>query len=126
MKLPIRKLRIGVENWFRARRRIPRFLLLTLSGEINEIAPQRAHIPLPFVSRFLPPDPPSVFSLRRALEQIAIDPRVDGVVLKIDCLASGATYQSLRRVLLDFRASGKRLIAYAHSFGPFQYYLACA
>jgi protease IV len=126
MNLPIRKLRIAAANWFRARRHVPRFLMMTLSGEVSEISPPRLHIPLPFVSRFLPPDPPNVFSLRRALEQIAIDPRVDGVVLQIECLANGATFQSLRRVLLDFRTSGKRLIAYAHSFGPFQYYLACA
>lgn len=124
--LPIGRWRNGVVNWLHRRQRVPRFLLMTLSGVVTEIPPQRMRLPLPFASRLLPPDPPSVNGLRRQLEQIAYDPRVEGVVLKIECQASAATYQSLRRVLLDFRASGKRLIADAHSFGPFQYYLACA
>ncbi|HEY3341845.1 MAG TPA: S49 family peptidase, partial [Anaerolineae bacterium] len=126
LNLPIRKARIGVQNFFHRRQHVPRYVLIALSGEMSEIPPQRQRIRISFVKRFLPPDPPSVSSLRLVLEQIALDPRVEGVVLKIECMASAATYQSLRTVLLDFRARGKRLIAYANAFGPFQYYLACA
>jgi protease-4 len=126
LNLPIRRARIGVLNFFHHRKHVPRYVLIALNGEVSEIPPQRWQTRIPFVKRFLPPDPPSVSSLRRMLEQIALDPRVEGVVLKIECMASAATYQSLRTVLLDFRARGKRLIAYANSFGPFQYYLACA
>jgi protease-4 len=126
VNIPIRKVRIGITNFFRRRRHVPRYVLITLSGEISEIPVQRSPLRLPFVKRFLPPDPLSVSVVRRILEQIALDPRVEGVVLKIECMASAATYQSLRTVLQEFRAHGKRLIAYANSFGPFQYYLACA
>ena len=126
LNLPVRKMRIGVANFLRRRRRAPRYVLMSLSGEIGEIPPPRLQLRIPFARRFLPPDPPSVSSLRRQLEQIALDPRVEGVVLKIECMASAATYQSLRTLFIDFRAHGKRLIAYANSFGPFQYYLACA
>jgi len=124
LKLPIRKGRIGLLNLFRKRRSIAPYLLVTLSGEIDELPQPRPRIP--FARFVLPPDPPSVSSIRRQFEQLALDPRVQGVVLKLECGASGATYQSLRKVLLDFRARGKRLIAYANAFGPFQYYLACA
>ena len=126
VSLPVRKARIRIANFFRRRKRAPRYVLITLSGEIAEIPPQRPPTRIPFVRHFLPPDPLSVNSLRRVLEQIALDPRVEGVVLKLECVASAAVYQSLRTLLLDFRAHGKRLIAYANAFGPFQYYLACA
>src|SRR6266542_2408157 len=126
VNIPVRKVRVGITNFFRQRRAVPRYLLMTLGGEIGEIPPPRPQLRIPFARRFLPPEPASVSSLRRQLEQIAADPRVEGVVLKIECTASAATYQSLRNLLKDFRARGKRLIAYAHSFGPFQYYLACA
>ncbi len=126
VNLPIRKTRIGVLNFFRRRKDVPRYVLVSLNGEISEIPAQRPQTRIPFARRFLPPDPPSVSGVRRLLEQLALDPRVEGVVLKIECMASAATYQSLRTLLLDFRARGKRLIAYANAFGPFQYYLACA
>ena len=126
LNLPVRKARIGVLNFFRRRKDVPRYVLISLNGEISEIPAQRPQTRIPFARRFLPPAPPSVSSLRRLLEQIALDSRVEGVVLKIECMASAATYQSLRTLLLDFRARGKRLIAYANAFGPFQYYLACA
>jgi protease-4 len=64
--------------------------------------------------------------LRRLFAQLAYDKRVQGVVLKINCFAAPAVYQSLSEALADFRRRGKRLIAYAEQFGPFQYYLACA
>jgi protease-4 len=67
-----------------------------------------------------------VRALRQLFEQLAYDERVRGAVLKINCAASAAVYQSLREALFDFRRSNKRLIAYANQFGPLQYYLACA
>ncbi len=123
-RLPIRKTRVGLMNLLRKGRRVSPWLMLSLSGEIDELPQPRPRVP--FARFVLPPDPPSVSSLRRTFEQLGLDPRIQGVVLRIECAASAATYQSLRKVLLDFRARGKRLIAYATSFGPFQYYLACA
>ncbi len=95
-----------------------------------ELPPPRPELPLPgLLARFvpMPPGPLSVSDLRRTFERLMLDPRVQGVVLKIECVANPATYQSLRDLLQRFRAgSGKRLVAYAETLGPFQYYLACA
>ncbi len=127
LRLPVNKvsqLRAGAMNGLRRRRRVPPYLLLNLRGDLSEIAPPRMRVP--FARFVLPAGPPSVAGLRRQFEQLALDPRVAGLVLKIECTASAATFQSLRQMLLDFRAHRKRLIAYANSFGPFQYYLACA
>ena len=124
LKIPLRKAWIGLANFVRRRRQIPPYLFLALSGEIGEFPPPRPQ--LPFARYLMPAEPANLSSLRRQFEQLALDPRVQGLVLKIECVASGATFQSLRQMLLDFRAHGKRVIAWGHSFGPFQYYLACA
>lgn len=113
----------------RARRTFPPYIVVSLDGEIVEFPAPKPELPIPgFLTRFvpLPPGPQSLSSLRRLFEQLALDPRVKGVVLKVGCSANTAIYQSLREILLKFRASGKRIIAYAETFGPFQYYLACA
>ncbi|HEY3289671.1 MAG TPA: S49 family peptidase, partial [Anaerolineae bacterium] len=123
-RLPVRKVRIGLTNLLKRRQRLAPYLLMSLHGAIDELPQPRPRIPF---GRFvLPPEPQTVSSLRRQFEQLALDPRVLGVVLKIECSASAATYQSLHQLLLDFRSRGKRLVAYANSFGPFQYYLAAA
>ncbi|MEO6063454.1 MAG: S49 family peptidase [Thermoflexales bacterium] len=64
--------------------------------------------------------------LRRTFEQLANDSRIEGVVLRLDCAASAAIYQSLRGLIAGLRAVGKRVVAYAERFGPISYYLACA
>lgn len=120
----IRRGRIGLANALRRRRPIARFVVLNLSGEIREFPPYRPHVP--FAHFFLPPPPTTVSSLRRLFEQIVFDSRIEGIVLRIGCVASAAVYQNLRQLLLDFRAKGKRVVAYATGFGPFQYYLASA
>lgn len=56
------------------------------------------------------------------------DPNIDGIYLRGGSLAMGsATAEALRRALLDFRESGKFIVAYADSYGQSSYYLAsCA
>lgn len=56
------------------------------------------------------------------------DPNIDGIYLRGGSLAAGnATSEALRRALLDFRESGKFIVAYADSYGQNSYYLAsCA
>ncbi len=120
----IERAQIGLANALRRRRPMARFVVLSLSGEIRELPPYRPHIP--FAHFFLPPPPTTVSNLRRLFDQIAFDPRIEGVVLRIGCTASAAVYQNLRQLVLDLRAKGKRVIAYATGFGPFQYYLASA
>jgi protease-4 len=117
-------------NKRRAGRKLPPFIVISLEGEIIEFPSPPPELPvrIPFASRFIPtpPQPLSVSALRRLFEQLALDPRVKGVVLKISSAASAATYDSLRNIIKNFRASGKRVVAYAETLGPFQYYLACA
>ncbi len=120
----IRRGQIGLANALRRRRPMVRFVALSLSGEIRELPPYRPHIP--FAHFFLPPPPTTVSSLRRLFDQIAFDPRIEGVVLRIGCTGSAAVYQNLRQLVLNLRAKGKRVVAYATGFGPFQYYLASA
>lgn len=120
----IRRGRIGLVNALRRRQPMARFVVLTLSGEIREFPPYRPDIP--FAHFLLPPPPISVSSLRGLFDQIAFDPRIEGVVLRIGCVASAAVYQNLRQLVLDLRARGRRVVAWATGFGPFQYYLASA
>jgi protease-4 len=130
LKSSLRRSRLKFANNRRAKRKLPPYIVVSLDGEIVEfpVPPPELPISIPFLSRFVPvpQGPLSLSSLRRLFEQLERDPRVKGIVLKINCAASGSVYQSLRAILLKFRASGKRIVAYAEAFGPFQYYLACA
>jgi len=56
------------------------------------------------------------------------DPNIDGIYLRGGSLSMGpATAQVLRRALVDFRESGKFIVAYADDYGQNSYYLAsCA
>ncbi|MCS7061371.1 MAG: signal peptide peptidase SppA [Anaerolineae bacterium] len=120
----LRRGRIRFANALRRRRLVPRYIVLSLSGEIQELPPSRPDFPL--ANWLFPASPITVSGLRALLEQIAGDSRIEGVVLRIDHSASPAVHQSLRQEVLDFRARGKRAIAYAKAFGPFQYYVATA
>ena len=122
---------LRASNALRRRRLAPRWVLLTLDGPIVEFAPPSPLPDLPapierILERFLPEPPRSVNMLRRSFEQLANDPRVEGVILRLDCSASAAIYQSLRGLIGELRAAGKRVVAYAERFGPMSYYLACA
>lgn len=125
-----RRARVRLANKRRARRKLPPYIVVTLDGDVVEFTPPPLELPIhiPFASRFIPapPTPWSVSSLRRLFEQLSLDPRVKGMVLKISTAASAPTYDSLRNLIEKFRATGKRVVAYAESLGPFQYYLACA
>ena len=63
-----------------------------------------------------------------ALRRLAIDPRVDGVVLKVSDLddVGNGKVEELRQAILTVRASGKRVIAYLTDGGDNEYYLASA
>ncbi len=122
----LRRARWALRNWWRGRGHFPPYVVLPLEGEIQELSVRPES---PRLLRWLLPalpQPNTVRGLRRLFAQLAYDKRVQGVVLKIDCFAAPAVYQSLSEALADFRRRGKRLIAYAEQFGPFQYYLACA
>jgi protease-4 len=131
LKDRLRRARLRASNALRRRRLAPRWVLLTLDGPIVELAPPSPLPDLPgpierILERFLPDPPRNVASLRRTFEQLANDPRIEGVILRLDLTASAAIYQTLRGLIAGLRAAGKRVVAYAERFGPMSYYLACA
>jgi protease-4 len=128
LRTKIQRARNRFANWRRAKREVAPYIALSINGELAEF-PVPSPLPkIPFIKKWLPipSGPTSVSELRRTFEQLAHDPRVKGVRLKLNCSADASLYQSLRKILLDFRAQGKRIVAYGESFGAFQYYLACA
>jgi protease-4 len=100
---------------------------LPIHGDYPELTPPRD--PLPFPLNLLPLFPPqvSLANMRTTLDAIGGDPRVRTVVLRFDALQAGlSTLHSLRRMLLDLRAKGKRLIAWLPTADIQDYYLASA
>jgi protease-4 len=74
-----------------------------------------------------PQPPPSVEAFANALEHLAFDPRVKGVVFLISDLSAGpATLSSLRQIIMHFRESGRRTVAYLQDLSMWPYYLAVA
>ncbi len=130
-KLPkrMRTLRLRYNNWRRGRQTLPPYVRLSLSGEVVQFPHPSPFERIPFVDRLhlpIPDSPWSVSELRRVFERLSLDPRIKGLVLEMGPSADPSIFQSLYKLILDFRATGKRVVAYAESFGPFQYYLACA
>ncbi|CAN1296978.1 Serine protease SPPA, chloroplastic [Linum perenne] len=78
--------------------------------------------------------PKSRFSSALSLPQIcenfikaAYDPRIPGIYLEIDSLACGwGKVEEIRRHILDFKKSGKFIVAYIPTCREKEYYLACA
>ena len=102
-------------------------VILPIHGSYPELPPQRD--PLPFPLSFLPlfPTQASLADMRTTLDIIGNDPRVRTVILRFGSLQAGlSTLYSLRRLLLDLRAKGKRLIAWLPAAGIHDYYLASA
>ena len=119
---------LSLRNFLRARRSLSSHVLIDLSGQIEELPTAEAGLLPKLAARAGVGGEASlsVASLRSRFERLASDRRVRGVVLRIECEASPAVYQSLRAEIERFRASGRRVIAYAERLDPFQYYLACA
>lgn len=123
----LRNVWLAIANRLRLlRRRELGYIVLRLSGSYPErsVQPRR---PFPLSLLPWPPPPPSVESFTRALDHLAADPRVEGVVLTTSGLAAGpATLTSLRQAIGRFRESGKQAMAYVHDVGMWSYYLASA
>lgn len=101
--------------WWLARtfaRPRPRWISLTIRDRVVEIAPPRA-----FWMRFVPGletrVPTSLRALRLLADHVEKDPRLEGVVVTLPALAMPwARAQSLRDVLVRFRAAGKRVVVH--------------
>ncbi len=119
--------RLALTNRLRRMRR-PRlgYVVLPMQGRYPERIPRRER-PFPLSLLPWPPPPPSVESFTTALERLAADPRVQGVVLVLSGLsAEAATLTSLRQAITRFRESGKETVCYVTEGGMWAYYLASA
>ncbi|MGH9658289.1 MAG: signal peptide peptidase SppA, partial [Bryobacteraceae bacterium] len=97
-------------------------LMLDLEGEIPERAP--IELPLPFLEQQTPVTVRDVWEL---LRKAAADSRIKAVVLAPRDVAIGwAKMQEIHSCLLEFKKSGKPLVAYLKSPGTREYYLATA
>jgi len=102
-------------------------VVLPIRGSYPEWTVRRDPLPFPFSRLPLFPQEVSLEDMRRVVERISGDRRVQGVVLRFDTLQAGpSTLYSLRHHLLDLRVKGRRLVAWLPSAGTWDYYLASA
>jgi protease IV len=104
----------------------PDFVLINIAGRLPE---QRVHPQgwRGWLQRRFNPPRESLQVWRERLQLLAADPQVKGVIVTIDDLQAGLpAIESLRRSLLAFRTSGKRLIAFLVTANLYTYYLASA
>ena len=121
--LPFRLLIHGLLNAFRLLGKAPDYVTFTLEGPYPEMVPPRP----PFPKRLLSPKKPSLRDLRAQMRQVAGDRRVKGVVLRIYSVGSSmASLQSLRDLITEVRAAGKRVIVWSNHYDMASYYVACA
>jgi len=119
---------LAIRNFLRSLRRDKLdWIVLPLHGSYPERTARRDPLPFPFNRLSLFPSEVSLEDMRGRLETIGNDRRVRGVVLRFDTLRAGpSALYSLRRMLLDLRAQGKRVIAWLPSASTWDYYLASA
>jgi protease IV len=97
-------------------------LILRLEGELPEREP--VELPIPFLEQ---QTPNTILDVWDILRKAAVDSRIKAVVVEPRDLAVGwAKLQELRADLVQFRKSGKPLVAYLRSPGSREYYLASA
>lgn len=65
--------------------------------------------------------------IKQVIEEAKSDPKIEGIYLNTSMLMTGfASLQEIRAALLDFRSSGKWVVAYADFYSEGAYYLASA
>lgn len=97
-------------------------LVLSLSGDIPEVAP--VDVPIPFIQT---QNVPTVRDFWSSLHQAASDNRIKAVVIEPQGLIAGwGKLQEFRQDILDFKKSGKPVYALLHLAGSHEYYLASA
>jgi protease IV len=104
----------------------PDFVLIEIAGRLPERR-LRPHGWRGWLQRRFNPPQESLEVWRERLKRLAEDPRVNGVIVTVGDLQAGLpALESLRRSLVTFRASGKRLIAFLVTANLYTYYLASA
>jgi protease-4 len=85
------------------------WLLVELSGAVADVTPAR-----PWWYRWVrAPKSPSIAEIRRVLERAATDPRIAGVILRLEEVSlRWASAESLRDAVLATRARGRRVVAH--------------
>lgn len=112
-----------LRNLVRRLKKAPQYVIFTLEGVYPELRPPRGS----FWQRRLSPPPLSLQELAEQFRTIAGDPRVRGVVLHLRPLQMPfAQLQTLRDLLAELRAAGKRVIAWSHTYDTANYYVASA
>ena len=95
-------------------------LMMRVSGDLQEIEPGGV------IGQLMEP-PPTVRSVTEALRKAKVDDRVTGVVIRpAGTAALWAKVQEVRDAILDFKSSGKPIIAYLEQGAEQEFYLASA
>ena len=95
-------------------------LILKVSGDLQELEPGGVF------GSFLEP-PPTVRTLVEALHKAKVDRRVTSVIVRpTGTAALWGKVQEVRDAIVDFRASGKPIVAYLEYGGEQEYFLASA
>ncbi len=112
-----------LRNLLRRVKRVPEYVIFTLEGTYPELRPPRGS----FWQRRISPPPLSLQELGEQFRTIAGDPRVHGVVLHLRPLnMMFAQLQTLRDLIGEMRAAGKRVIVWSHTYDTANYYVACS
>src|SRR5690349_19074349 len=97
-------------------------LIFTLEGEVPEKSP--TEIPLPI---FEGQTPVTVAQVWEMFHKAAADSRVKGIIFEPRGLSIGwAKLQEIRQEILEFKKSGKPIVAFLRGPGTREYYLASA
>ena len=95
-------------------------LLFRVSGDLQEIEPGGV------IGQLLEA-PPTVRSVVESLRKAKVDGRITGVIIRpAGTAALWAKVQEVRDAIIDFRTSGKPIIAYLEQGGEQEFYLASA
>ena len=95
-------------------------LTLKISGDLQELEPGSV------LGQFMEP-PPTVRSVVDSLRKAKVDRRITGIILRpTGTAALWGKVQEVRDAIVDFRTSGKPVIAYMEYGGDQEYYLASA
>ena len=100
-------------------------LHLQLDAEINEMEVENplAGLPLPGVDK----RKIGLMQLKQAIDHAAGDDKIEGIYVEVsDPLTGFATLEEIRHSLLEFRESGKWVVAYNETMSEAAYYLSSA
>ncbi len=101
-------------------------MLLKINGPVTEI-PSSMPFSFDILEGFSKNQELSLRGYLNAIACAKADPNIAGIYLNTDgMMAAPATYEAIHDALVDFRASGKWVIAYNDNYGLGQYYVASA